>query len=136
MNDCLFCRIVAGDVPAERVYDNEGAVAFLDVMPAATGHTLVIPKVHAATLIELDAESVGAVFRAVKAVMRKLTKALQPSAFHVGWNHGSAAGQHVFHLHVHIMPRNKPGPGIQSLGQGSARRDLAGVGALIRAAAD
>lgn len=136
MHECLFCRIVSGDVPAERIYENDGAVAFLDVTPVATGHTLVVPKVHAPTLTELDADSIGAVFRAVKAVMTKLTNALHPSAFHVGWNHGSAAGQHVFHLHVHIMPRNKPGPGIQSLGEGNARRDLAGVGALIRAAGD
>jgi len=134
MNDCLFCRIVAGEVPAERVYESEGAVAFLDVMQAARGHTLVVPKAHAATLTDLDDDSVARLFQAVKAVMTKLGKALHPAAFNVGWNHGSAAGQHVFHLHVHILPRQKPGSGIQALGEGGARADLAAIGSLIRGA--
>ena len=132
MHDCLFCRIVAGESAAERVYESEGAVAFLDVMPAARGHTLVVPKVHAATLTDLDDESVGQLFRAVKTVMTKLDKALHPSAFHVGWNHGSAAGQHVFHLHVHVLPRQKGGAGIQALGEGGARGDLSAIASLIR----
>ena len=132
MSDCLFCRIVAGEVPAERVYESEGALAFLDVMPAARGHTLVVPKVHAATLTDLDDESTVRLFQAVKAVMPKLGKALHPAAFNVGWNHGSAAGQHVFHLHVHILPRQKAGSGIQSLGEGGARGDLAALASLIR----
>jgi len=134
MSDCLFCRIVAGEVPAERVYESEGALAFLDVMPAARGHTLVVPKVHAAALTDLDDESAARLFQAVKAVMAKLGKALHPAAFNVGWNHGSAAGQHVFHLHVHILPRQKAGSGIQALGEGGARGDLAAVGSLIRGA--
>lgn len=134
MNDCLFCRIIAGQSAAERVYESEGAVAFLDVMPAATGHTLVVPKVHAPTLTELDDESIGHLFRVVKTVMTKLGKALHPNAFHVGWNHGSAAGQHVFHLHVHVLPRQKHGAGIQALGEGGSRGDLAALAALIRAA--
>ena len=134
MNDCLFCRIVAGQSAAERVYESEGAVAFLDVMPAATGHTLVVPRAHAPTLTELDDESIGHLFRAVKTVMTKLGKVLHPNAFHVGWNHGFAAGQHVFHLHVHVLPRRQPGAGIQALGEGGPRGDLAALAALIRAA--
>jgi histidine triad (HIT) family protein len=134
VNDCLFCRIIAGQSAAERVYESEGAVAFLDVIPAARGHTLVVPKVHAATLTDLDDESAGQLFRAVKAVMTKLDKALHPNAFHVGWNHGSAAGQHVFHLHVHILPRQKAGAGIQALGEGGARGDIAAIASLVRAA--
>ena len=134
MNDCLFCRIIARQSAAERVYESEGAVAFLDVMPAATGHTLVVPRAHAPTLTELDDESIGQLFRAVKTVMTKLGKVLHPNAFHVGWNHGFAAGQHVFHLHVHVLPRRQPGAGIQALGEGGPRGDLAALAALIRAA--
>jgi histidine triad (HIT) family protein len=134
MADCLFCRIIAGQISAERVYEGEAALAFLDVFPVAEGHTLVVPKVHAANLIELDAQPMGELFLAVKAVMVKLTKALQPSAFHVGWNHGRAAGQHVFHLHVHVLPRQTPGPGIQSLGEGKSARSLAEIASAIRAA--
>jgi len=134
MNDCLFCRIIAGKSAAERVYESEGAVAFLDAMPAARGHTLVVPKVHAATLTDLDDESIGELFRAVKAVMTNLNKVLHPNAFHVGWNHGSVAGQHVFHLHVHVLPRKAAGAGIQALGEGGARGDLSAIASLIRGA--
>jgi histidine triad (HIT) family protein len=130
----LFCRIIAGEVPAERVYESKGALAFLDVNPVAPGHTLVIPKKHATTLIDLDDESIGELFRAVKAVMMKINKALQPSGFHVGWNHGAVAGQHVFHLHVHILPRQTKGYGIQALGEGGDKAKVAEIAAAIRAA--
>src|SRR5439155_20494312 len=103
-------------------------------MPAATGHTLVVPRAHAPTLTELDDESIGHLFGAVKTVMTKLGKVLHPNAFHVGWNHGSAAGQHVFHLHVHVLPRRQPGAGIQALGEGGPRGDLAALAAVILAA--
>lgn len=132
MPDCLFCRIIAGEISAERVYESEHALAFLDVSPAAEGHTLVIPKTHATTLTELDNPSIGELFGAVKAVMMKISKALQPSAFHVGWNHGADAGQHVFHLHVHVLPRKSQGSGVQALGEGGSPNSLAKIAATIR----
>jgi histidine triad (HIT) family protein len=135
VSDCLFCRIVAGAVPAERVFEDEGAVAFLDIMAAARGHTLVVPRLHAATLAELPDPAVGDLFRAVKAVMGRIDRALHPPAFHVGWNHGPGAGQHVFHLHVHVLPRFGPGGhGVQLLGEGGDRGEVAAVAAAIRAA--
>jgi histidine triad (HIT) family protein len=134
MEDCLFCRIAAGTVPAALVYESPGGVAFLDRFPAARGHTLVVPRVHAATLDELPDEAIGDLFRAVKAVIRKISAALHPIAFNIGWNHGEAAGQQVFHLHVHVIPRFTPGRGIQSLGSGGAGGDLSEVAAAIRSA--
>ena len=134
MAECLFCGIVAGKVPAALVYEAPGAVAFLDRLPAARGHTLVVPRVHAANLLELPDDAIGDLFRAVKEVTRKIAGALHPIAFHVGWNHGEAAGQAVFHLHVHVIPRYTPGRGIQSLGSGGRREDLAEVAATIRRA--
>jgi len=135
VSDCLFCRIVAGTVPAEKIYEDQGAVAFLDIMAAARGHALVVPRVHAATLTELPDPAVGDLFRAVKAVMGQIERALHPPAFNVGWNHGGPAGQHVFHLHVHVMPRFEPGGrGVQLVGEGGDRRELAAVAAAIRAA--
>jgi histidine triad (HIT) family protein len=136
VGECLFCRIIDGRVPAEKVYQSEGAVAFLDIMAAARGHTLVIPRVHAATLAEVPDDAVGDLFKAVKVVMGQLDRALHPPAYHVGWNHGTGAGQHVFHLHVHVLPRFEPGgAGVQLLGEGGDRGELAALGAAIRAAA-
>jgi histidine triad (HIT) family protein len=133
MSDCLFCRIIAGQVPSQKVYEGEAAVAFLDVMAAARGHTLVVPRRHAASLGELPDEAVGGLFGAVKTVMGKLERALRAPAFNVGWNHGTGAGQHVFHLHVHILPRFSPGgAGVQLLGEGGDRSELPALAAAIR----
>ncbi len=135
MGDCIFCGIAAGSAKAEVVFESPGAVAFLDRHPAARGHVMVIPRAHAATLLELDDVAVGDLFLAVKMVMRKVNDALHPAAFHVGWNHGKGAGQHVFHLHVHVLPRfSEGGRGVQMLGEGPGRVDLAEIAAAIRRA--
>jgi len=135
MDDCIFCRIARGELPAEIVHEAPGALAFLDSFPAARGHVLVVPRAHAPTLLELDDAAVGDLFRAVKAVQRKVQGALQPKAFHVGWNHGRAAGQHVHHLHVHVLPRYaEGGRGVQVLGTGGDRGELPALAAAIRAA--
>jgi histidine triad (HIT) family protein len=134
--ECLFCRIASGAVRGEVVLESAGALAFLDRFPAARGHALVIPRAHAATLLDLDDAAVGDLFLAVKAVARKIAGALAPRAFNFGWNHGGAAGQHVFHLHVHVIPRYADGgAGVQALGDGSgADAALAEVAEAIRRA--
>ncbi len=133
---CLFCRIISRSVPAEVVYESAGSVAFLDVHPSARGHVLVVPRAHAPTLLELEDDAIGELFRAVKTVQRMVEVAFRPVAFNVGWNHGRAAGQHVFHLHVHVLPRYEDGGrGVQLLGSGGDRGELATVGAAIRAQA-
>lgn len=135
MADCLFCRISSGAQATELVHESPAAVAFLDVFPAARGHVLVVPRLHAPTLLDLPDEAVGGLFQAVKTVQGKVARALAPVAFHVGWNHGSGAGQHVFHLHVHVLPRYAAGGrGIQSLGTGGDRGELAALATLIRSA--
>jgi histidine triad (HIT) family protein len=132
---CLFCRIVAGEVPAHLVHEDDGAVAFLDVHPVARPHVLVVPRVHAPTLLDLDDEAVGALFRSVKRVQRKIEQAFHPLGLNVGWNHGQAAGQHVFHLHVHLIPRYADGGrGIQVMGTGGDRTELAALAATLRSA--
>jgi histidine triad (HIT) family protein len=135
MDGCLFCGIVAGRVPAAMVHESPGAVAFLDAFPAARGHVLVVPRLHAPTLPDLDDGAVGDLFRAVSVVQRKVQAALQPLGMNVGWNHGKPAGQHVFHLHVHVIPRFEPGgTGIQALGTGGDRAAIASLAGLIREA--
>lgn len=135
MSDCIFCKIVAETVKAEVVFDNSEAIAFLDKYPVTRGHVVVIPKVHAATLTELPDEHVGGLFLALKSVMQKVSAALQPLGMNVGWNHGRDAGQHVFHLHVHVLPRfGAGGYGVQSVGEGVERVDFGKLGELIRKA--
>ncbi len=133
MSKCIFCEILAGRTAAEIVHESPGAVAFLDVFPAARGHVLVVPRAHAATLTELDDSAVGDLFLTVKAVQEKVQRALRPSGMNVGWNHGRAAGQHVDHLHVHVLPRFEGGGrGIQVMGTGGDRAELSAVAAALR----
>ena len=135
MSDCIFCQIAQGKLKAETVFESQAAVAFLDKYPVARGHVVVIPTAHAATLTELADEAVGSLFLAVKTVMRKVTDALRPVAMNVGWNHGRDAGQHVFHLHVHILPRYSPaGYGVQALGEGTGQVNFAELAEAIRRA--
>ncbi len=137
MTACIFCQIIARERSAHTVFENDHVLAFLDIHPAARGHTMVIPKVHAERLDQLDDRHIGPLFAGVKSVMHLLERALQPGGMNVGWNHGWAAGQHVNHLHVHLIPRyaGDGGGGIQSLIRSSAREDLASIAAQIRAAA-
>jgi histidine triad (HIT) family protein len=132
---CLFCKIVSHAVPAEIVYEDAATIAFLDVHPSARGHVMVVPRAHAETLLDLEDAAVPGLFRAVKTVQRMVQAALRPLGFNVGWNHGRACGQHVPHLHVHVIPRYADGGrGIQLLGAGGDRGELAQVAAALRGA--
>ncbi|MGJ6978937.1 HIT family protein [Aestuariimicrobium soli] len=107
-SDCLFCRIVSGEIPAREVYRDERAVAFLDLSPKSPGHTLVVPVVHTD---DLTSEPAGLplIAEAVTAVARTITERLAASGINAQINSGAAAGQEVFHLHVHLVPRYAPG---------------------------
>ncbi len=104
-DDCLFCQIIKGDIPSHTVYEDEYTYAFLDINPVSRGHTLVIPKTHAETLTEMDAETTEAVFRTVRQLSDRIDSALDPEGFNLLQNNGAAAGQEVEHVHVHIIPR-------------------------------
>jgi histidine triad (HIT) family protein len=132
-SDCIFCKMAAGEVQTDLVYESPEAIAFLDKHPAARGHALVIPRAHAPTLLELEDPSIDGLFRAVKTVTRKIRDALKPVAFNVGWNHGADAGQRVFHLHVHVLPRyGRGGRGIQALGEGAPTVNFGELAAALR----
>ena len=105
MDDCIFCKIVNGQIPAHKVYEDENSLAFLDVKPHAKGHTVVIPKKHGITVFDVDDKDYQELLLDVKKVMQILQDKLQPDGFNVGWNHNTAGGQVVPHLHIHIMPR-------------------------------
>jgi histidine triad (HIT) family protein len=103
--ECIFCKIVAGEIPSHKVYEDERTLAFLDINPAARGHTLVIPKEHAADIYGLSSDAVAAAARTTQAVARILQHVVQPDGLNIVQNNGSAAGQVVMHYHVHLVPR-------------------------------
>ena len=105
MPDCLFCTIVAKRIPAEIVYEKDAVLAFLDIHPRTPGHTVVVPKQHVKTLLDLDQAMVAPLFSAVQDITKRLSRALTPDGFTIGINHGKHAGQAIEHLHIHIMPR-------------------------------
>ncbi|MFH1286278.1 MAG: HIT family protein [Candidatus Magasanikbacteria bacterium] len=105
MPDCIFCKIVGRDIPNYTVYEDNHVLAFLDINPIAKGHTVLIPKVHAETVFDLNDELEKELFPAIDHVMSILQDKLSPDGFNVGWNHLGAGGQVVLHLHIHIIPR-------------------------------
>lgn len=110
--ECIFCKIVAKQIPNYTMYEDEDILAFLDIFPHAVGHTVVIPKAHGETVFDFSEETVGQLNGGVKKVMERIQAVLHPEGFTVGWNHGPAGGQAVPHLHVHIFPRwNNDGGG-------------------------
>jgi len=104
-DDCIFCQIVAGDIPSRTVYEDDDAVAFLDANPLAPGHTLVIPKAHHETLRELPDVEGTAVFDALHRLTTVVEDAVDADGSNVAFNNGEAAGQEVPHVHGHVIPR-------------------------------
>ena len=115
---CVFCRIVRGEIPCSKVYENENILAFLDLAPVHPGHTLVIPKVHYANIKEFPCELSSAVCMALKKVAAAVEAATGAEGINIMQNNGLAAGQTVFHIHWHIIPRFS-GDGLQMWPQGS-----------------
>ncbi len=107
MNDCVFCRIVAGQIPSTRVHEDEHTLAFMDLGQVNPGHVLVAVKKHAASLYELDDVQAAAVARASTRVARAIRGAFAPAGLSVYQANGKAAGQTVFHYHVHLLPRHE-----------------------------
>lgn len=101
----VFSRIVAGEIPAIKVYEDELTMAFMDINPASPGHVLVIPREEYADLLSMPPELLSAVAQTVQRVSKAIMKSLKPEGFNIIQNNGAAAGQTVFHYHVHIIPR-------------------------------
>lgn len=106
MSDCVFCKIVAGQIPSTRVYEDEHSLAFMDIGQVNPGHVLVAVKKHADNLYALDGAQAAAVARASVHVARAIRDAFKPEGLSVYQANGKAAGQTVFHYHVHLMPRH------------------------------
>lgn len=107
MLDCVFCAIVRGELPSYKVFEDEDVVAFLDIQPVASGHTLVVPRQHVADLLAMPAPMAGPLFAAVGRVARACARAHGADGVNVLQASGPAAGQTVHHLHVHVVPRRR-----------------------------
>jgi histidine triad (HIT) family protein len=105
MSDCLFCKIVEGVVPSRKVFENDNCYAFLDIFPAAKGHTLVIPKLHFTDIHQADAQSYASVAAAAKEVADLLHARLGSDGTTIFQMNREAGWQTVFHLHMHVIPR-------------------------------
>jgi len=103
--DCVFCKIVAGEIPGAKVYETDEVLAFLDINPVHPGHTLVIPKKHYANIEEAPAEVLSQVISAVKKVGLALKIGLNYQGYNVTENNDPVAGQLIAHLHFHVIPR-------------------------------
>lgn len=106
-NDCIFCKIVAGQIPALKVLQDEEALAFLDIGPLAEGHVLLIPKRHFATLDQMPADVAGAMLRHLPALAAAVQAAVGCQGLNVLQNNGRVAHQVVDHVHFHLIPRNE-----------------------------
>lgn len=115
MSDCIFCKIIAGELPCSKVYEDEHVVAFLDIHPTAPGHTLVVPKAHCDDVVGCNPDVFAHMTKAAQKVAPAVVKATGAEGFNLGVNNGAAAGQVIFHLHLHVIPRNV-GDGLQMWG--------------------
>jgi histidine triad (HIT) family protein len=105
MTDCIFCKIVAGQIPCTKVYENDAVLAFLDIAPAAEGHTLLIPKHHAERIDATDPATLVEIAKVLPAIAAAVHTAAGADGYNVLCNNGAASGQVVPHVHFHIIPR-------------------------------
>ena len=133
--DCIFCRIVRGEIPSARVYEDDEVLAFLDIHPVAAGHTLVIPKAHVDSLLDTPPALLWAVAAAVQRVAGGLVAATGAEGFNLFQCNGACSGQEVFHLHVHVIPR-RSGDGVSYRWSRAhyAEGEMAALAAAVRAA--
>ena len=105
MDNCIFCKIANGEIPSATLYEDEEFRVIMDLGPAAVGHSLILPKKHAPNLFELPDETAAKAIKVAKEVGKKLKDGLGADGLNVVQNNGEAAGQTVFHFHMHLIPR-------------------------------
>ena len=107
MDNCIFCKIANGEIPAATLYEDDDFRVILDLGPASKGHALILPKVHAANIYEISDEMAAKAMILAKKMAAKMTDALKCVGFNIVQNNGEPAGQTVFHFHMHLIPRYK-----------------------------
>ena len=104
-DNCIFCKIAAGEIPSKTLYEDEKFRVILDLGPATRGHALVIPKEHYADLYEIPEETAGEAMKVAKKMAAVMTEKLKADGFNIVQNNGEVSGQSVFHFHIHLIPR-------------------------------
>lgn len=134
MSDCVFCRIVAGDIPSAKVYEDELTLAFMDIGQVNPGHVIVAVKPHRETILDLDDDLAGAVFRTAARVARAAEAAFHPGGITVLQANRKAGWQTVPHLHLHVLPRHdSDGVGLTWPVKNPGFAELEGLAAKLRA---
>jgi len=123
MENCIFCKIVAGEIPSMKVYEDEYCIATLDIGPATKGHTLIIPKEHHQDITDMDAGLLGKLMTVAKTIGIRQKEKLGAAGFNIVQNNGAAAGQTVLHFHIHVIPRYENGPVIAAWTPGEPSMD-------------
>ena len=126
--DCIFCKIISGDIPSFKLYEDDETLSFMDINPASEGHALVIPKAHAANVHEISDEAIAATVRTAKKVATAVEKTLNPDGLNLVQCNGAAAAQSIFHFHMHVLPRAESDD--LKLNWGLKPGDMEAIGAL------
>ena len=122
-DDCIFCKIANGEIPATEICENEGFRVILDLGPASEGHALVLPKEHYRDITELPEKAAGEAFSLAGKVGKAMQQGLGAAGFNIVQNNGTAAGQTVFHFHIHVIPRYEGGPEMVAWTPGKAEAE-------------
>ena len=109
MTDCIFCKIIAGEIPSSKVYEDDKAIAILDITQVTPGHTLLIPKEHHRNVLAMDARATADLFSLLPEIAHKILTATGARGINIVNNNEEVAGQTVFHTHVHLIPRYESG---------------------------
>ncbi len=105
VNDCVFCKIIKGEIPCSKVFENDKVLAFLDIAPFNHGHVLIVPKEHQHSVTTLDNDYLAAIMQAVPRIASAIMRETDAGGFNLLLNNGSVAGQEVPHVHLHVIPR-------------------------------
>ena len=135
MEDCVFCKIIEGELPSMKIDEDANTLTFMDIHPLSSGHCLVVPKRHAATIFEADVRDLEAVMVTAKRVALAIRESLQPDGLNMFQANGAAAFQSVPHFHLHLIPRwTDDGKGFEWMMVPGNREVIMKTGARIRSA--
>ena len=123
-DNCIFCKLANGDIPTYSLYEDDDFNVIFDAGPATAGHALIIPKCHAANIYELDEELTGKAFKLARKLAPVLSEVFEADGMNILQNNGKAAGQSVFHFHIHLIPRHEGDNAIKPWTPGTQDREV------------
>lgn len=131
--NCIFCKIINGEIPCYKVYEDEKVLAFLDISQASKGHTLIVPKIHFANMLECDEETVAYMYKIANKLGNQIINSLGAKGMNILTNINEVAGQTVKHFHIHLLPRynDEDGVKIDFISSNPSKEDLESVLNLI-----